>query len=123
MNPDIIFLATGGILLFLGISHELQWRLRSRNSEIHVGRVVDIRNDGDGGYYPLIEYTFEGNTTRFQTAYSTLPTPFVGDEVPILVDVERRSAEIYTAQTRWMFSSIAIAAGLCFLAAGSVLAL
>ena len=118
MNLEFIFPLFGVVLLSLGAWHEYGWRRRLRTSIVDIGRVVDIHHDGDSGYFPEIEFTAGGDTKRFRSAYSIPPTPFIGTDVPILVDTARNDAEIYSSKTRWNATIIPIAGGLFFLIVG-----
>lgn len=98
MNLDIIFPTIGVTLLLAGVLHEYQWRRRFQASVVSTGRVVDIHDDMDDGYFPEIEYTWGGDTKRFRSAYSFPPIPFIGTDVTIMVDTVRGSAEVYSSK-------------------------
>ena len=118
MKLDIIFPAIGVVLLSLGVLHEWRWRCRIRTSVVCTGRVVDIHDDADDGYFPEIEYTLGGDTKRFRSAYSIPPTPFIGADVQILVDTTRGDAEVNSSRTRLGFTIVPLAGGLFFLVLG-----
>ncbi|MCS7468287.1 DUF3592 domain-containing protein [Stieleria sp. ICT_E10.1] len=118
MNLDIIFPIIGVALLLFGVLHEYEWRRRIRTSVVCTGRVVEIHDDADDGYFPEIEYTSGGDTKRFRSAYSIPPTPFIGTDVPILVDTTSGDAEMYNPRARLNFTIVPIVGGLFFLIVG-----
>ncbi len=118
MNLDIVFPTIGVVLLLFGVLHEYQWRRRIQTSVVCTGRVVDIHDDTDDGYFPEIEYTCGGDTKRFRSAYSIPPTPFIGSDVSVLVDTARGDAEVYNSKTRLSFTIVPIIGGLFFLIVG-----
>ena len=119
MSLDVVLPTAIGVLLFaLGLHNELQWRRRLRNHLSITGRVIDLHPDGDGDCYPEIEYEFCGQTRKFRSAYSIMPTPFIGETVMIIVDNVGENAEYFTIKTRWYFTLIPVVAGVVALAIG-----
>ena len=113
-------IAIGGLLLGIGLRNELEWRRRLRHHLSITGRVIGLHPDDDGDCYPEIEYDFCGQTRKFRSAYSLLPTPFIGESVTIIVDNVGENAEYFTKKTRWYFTLIPIVAGVVALAIGSI---
>lgn len=110
--------AIGSILLALAAANEWQWRTRSRDATIVDATVVDIHADGDGGYFPELEYVLDGKTRRFRSSYSIPPTPFIGTKMPVMVDSIGDSPEIFTSRHRWLLTLIPFAAGAIFVLVG-----
>lgn len=106
------------VLIVIGLFHELRWRTRSRDAIIVQAVVVDIHGDGDDGYFPELEFVYNGVTRRFRSTYSIPPTPFIGSKVPVMLDCFGESPELYTPRSRWLFTVIPLTAGAIFLIVG-----
>ena len=113
----------GGLMILLGICHEVQWQRRRSWKEIS-GTVVGHRESSSPGdslgvsYHPEIEYCHEGTVHRFESKYGGDRPMELGQSVPMVMHPSGTQAERCVGAARVYWTVLPLLFGAVFVVFG-----
>ena len=127
----IIFGGVGLIMLivtFFIITSEEEFM---KNAQVTEGKVVQLilrkshtHSQDAGSYYPVVEFSYNGQTTAFQSTVGSSPASYtVGETVQVYFDPsDLKSAQIKSFFSQWFLSCMIGGMGFLFFSIGVIIA-
>ncbi len=91
MEAFIGMIAFAASFLFFAIFlYQRDENRRFQNARVVEGRIIDLKRARNGGHYPVVEYSFLGDTRRFKNSMS-IQGASVGQRIDIEVAADGRA--------------------------------